>query len=184
MNKIYGNFLSVDFGDLIFSLKDLMNEFFNSAVFAGGLFTFKIIAALFSISFFVFIIVTILKIKGMRSKPEKSSANSHIEIGEFEDKWKNLSEKFRSSRVNDQKLALIEADKMLDDTLRRIGYSGESMGDRLKQLDGMNLPNINDVWEAHKIRNRVVHNPEYEPNKRDVEFSMRAYEIALRDLKA
>lgn len=184
MDKFYANLSSVDFKELAFSLNASMSDFFHSDDFIKGFFTFKIIAAAFSVLFFVFIITILIKINGLREKSEKKSKSFIPDTEEFNKKWSGVLEKSQSTRVNDQKLSLIEADKMLDDVLKRMGYAGESMGERLKQLSGAQLPNIENVWEAHKIRNRIVHNSSYEPNKRDLDFAMRAYETALRDLKA
>lgn len=62
-----------------------------------------------------------------------------------------------SSNPNDWKLAIIEADIILDDVLKEKGYVGESLGERLKSLTSIQLASLNDAWEAHKIRNRIAH---------------------------
>lgn len=62
-----------------------------------------------------------------------------------------------SSNPNDWKLAIIEADIILDDILKQNGYAGSSLGERLKSISQGELNSINDAWEAHKIRNRIAH---------------------------
>ena len=62
-----------------------------------------------------------------------------------------------SDSPNDWKLAIIEADIILDDTLKQRGYIGTSLGERLKSISGAQMKSINDAWEAHKIRNRIAH---------------------------
>lgn len=62
-----------------------------------------------------------------------------------------------SSNPNDWKLAIIEADIILDDILKQRGYVGTSLGERLKGVAPGQLDTINDAWEAHKIRNRIAH---------------------------
>ena len=62
-----------------------------------------------------------------------------------------------SDNPNDWKLAIIEADIILDDSLKQKGYLGTSLGERLKSISGAQMNTINDAWEAHKIRNRIAH---------------------------
>lgn len=62
-----------------------------------------------------------------------------------------------SDNPNDWKLAIIEADIILDDILKQRGYAGNSLGERLKSVSPQQLSTLNDAWEAHKIRNRIAH---------------------------
>jgi len=65
-----------------------------------------------------------------------------------------------SDSPNDWKLAIIEADIILDDILKKRGYAGNSLGERLKSISPQQLSTLNDAWEAHKIRNRIAHDGE------------------------
>ncbi len=62
-----------------------------------------------------------------------------------------------SDRPNDWKLAIIEADIILDELLKQRGYAGNSLGERLKSISPTQLASLQDAWEAHKIRNRIAH---------------------------
>jgi hypothetical protein len=62
-----------------------------------------------------------------------------------------------SDNPNDWKLAIIEADIILDDSLKKKGFIGGSLGERLKSLSPNQLATLNDAWEAHKIRNKIAH---------------------------
>ena len=55
------------------------------------------------------------------------------------------------------KLAILEADNMLDSILESEGYRGESIGEKLKVVDPGDLASYNDAWEAHKVRNQIAH---------------------------
>lgn len=52
---------------------------------------------------------------------------------------------------------VLEADKVLDLALTVLGVEG-SMGDKLKTV-GPRFSNINAIWQAHKLRNRIAHEP-------------------------
>jgi c-di-AMP phosphodiesterase-like protein len=62
-----------------------------------------------------------------------------------------------SSNPNDWKLAIIEADIILDDILKQQGYAGNSLGERLKSIAPSQLESLQDAWEAHKVRNNIAH---------------------------
>ena len=75
-------------------------------------------------------------------------------------------------------------DSLLNSVLQKMGFSGETIGERLKQLKSDILPNIDQVWEAHKIRNNVVHDPDYKLTLDQAKQTVAIYEKALRDLEA
>jgi hypothetical protein len=72
-------------------------------------------------------------------------------------RWENIQSLSNSYNSNDWKQAIIESDIILDEMLRKMGYSGESIGERLKQVEQSDFTTLNQAWEAHKIRNRVAH---------------------------
>jgi len=62
-----------------------------------------------------------------------------------------------SDNPNDWKLAIIEADVMLDEALKNRGFVGTTLGERLRNITPNQMDSINDAWEAHKVRNRIAH---------------------------
>lgn len=79
--------------------------------------------------------------RGVRKSDRLSDVLTHIESG----------------NPNDWKLAIIEADIILDDVLKQKGFVGNSLGERLKSISTNQLNSLNDAWEAHKVRNRIAH---------------------------
>lgn len=56
------------------------------------------------------------------------------------------------------KSALIEIDKLLDHAMKARRIKGETMGERLKNANKLFDKNLyNQIWEAHKLRNKLVH---------------------------
>jgi len=102
----------------------------------------------------------------------------------FEKKWQRIKKRMRKGWEAEAKLAIIEADNLLDELLKRMGYVGESLGERLKQLDEKVLPNINRVWDAHKIRNNIVHDPDYRLSFDRAREIIQIYEEAFKNLEA
>lgn len=71
--------------------------------------------------------------------------------------WQEIQEHAESTNPNDWKQAIIQADVLLDDTLKRMGFSGVSLGERLRSITPDTLRTIDDAWAAHKVRNQVAH---------------------------
>ncbi len=63
----------------------------------------------------------------------------------------------QSESPNDWRLAIIEADIILDGILKERGYAGSSLGERLRSITPSQLSTIDDAWEAHKVRNQIAH---------------------------
>lgn len=81
------------------------------------------------------------------------------------------------------KLAIIEADNVLDNILKSADTPGETLGERLKNLNPAQIPNLNEVWEAHKIRNRLVHEPDYSLDSQTATKTISFYEKAFKNLE-
>jgi len=79
-------------------------------------------------------------------------------------------------------LKLVEADKILDEALRLLGYSG-SLGGKLKAA-GSRFSDLNGVWWAHKLRNRAVHDLTSTPSKEEADRAVTKFRQALTDLGA
>lgn len=77
-------------------------------------------------------------------------------------------------------LKIVEADKVLDEALRLLGYAG-TLGDKLKKA-GPRFKNLDEVWKAHKLRNTLVHELQKTPKESDVRFAMAAFKKGLHDL--
>jgi hypothetical protein len=77
--------------------------------------------------------------------------------------WERIKSLIKIGGPSNLRQALISADRSLDTALRDI-FAGESMGERLKEAkDKFDRPVYNAIWEAHKLRNSVVHEAGFEP---------------------
>ncbi len=71
--------------------------------------------------------------------------------------WQVVLNHVNSESVAEWKLAILEADNMLDEILEDQGYLGETVADKLKAMDPARIASYNDVWDAHKLRNQIAH---------------------------
>ena len=78
---------------------------------------------------------------------------------------------------------VIDADKLLDEALKRKGYKGKTMGERLVAAQRA-LSNNDGVWYAHKLRNRLVHEPNVRLRRSEAKNALAGIKQGLRDLGA
>lgn len=98
--------------------------------------------------------------------------------------WLKTKARLNTGMESEYKLAVVEADSVLDETLSKMGFGGQSLGERLEKLSAVSLPNINEVKETHKARNNMIHDPNYRLNLDDAKKAIDVYEKALIDLQA
>lgn len=72
-------------------------------------------------------------------------------------RWENARDKVFTDNPSDWKLAIIEADTVLDELLTERGYVGAGIGEKLKQAEMGGFKPVQKAWEAHKIRNDIAH---------------------------
>lgn len=94
-----------------------------------------------------------------------SSASGGLNTELVKSKWAEITA-MQNSGPSGLKNALYEADKLLDYVMIAKGFSGETMGDRLKSGGGA-FTNLNAIWGAHKLRNQLAHEVEHDivPNQ-------------------
>lgn len=88
---------------------------------------------------------------------DKSKANT---LGEEEQKnwflarWNIILGYFEGDEEALWRIAILEADALLDEILKSRGYEGNNLGERLKNSK---FNTIDLAWSAHKMRNRIAH---------------------------
>jgi len=77
--------------------------------------------------------------------------------------------------------AVMDADKLLDYSLKCYGYEG-TLGEKLKMAKGR-FSDLDGVWSAHKLRNTLAHEL-VELSKDDGRHALKQFKRALNDLGA
>ncbi|HKX23892.1 MAG TPA: hypothetical protein VJM46_01520 [Candidatus Saccharimonadales bacterium] len=96
----------------------------------------------------------------------------------YRDKWAKIEQVQKMGEPGWQ-VAIIQADKLLDQALKERGFSGETMGDRLKSSHAGDK-----VWAAHKIRNRIAHEADVKLNPVMVGQALRGFKQGLKNVGA
>lgn len=97
-------------------------------------------------------------------------------------RWDQIAVHASSDNPNDWRLAIIEADIVLDEIVTRMGYRGASLGEKLKQADPSDFLTLNAAWEAHKTRNRIAHSgSDFILTQREAKRVIDLYEEVFRE---
>ena len=107
---------------------------------------------------------------------------SEIDRQFFREQWKKIEQLFGYGKEMNFKLAVIEADKLLDEALKTLNFFGATMAERLK-LASYKFPKLKHVWWAHNVRNHVVHDVRYALKHGEVKIVLRLFKQALNELK-
>lgn len=129
-------------------------------------------AAVFIIAALLFAVIGLTRQGGKRLNVEK-----------YRSKWLAIEQSLDRDRPETAHLAILNADKLVDHALKERGVHGSTMGERMKA--GHSLWSRRDaIWEAHKLRNRIAHEPDVKITHDQARRALASFKLALKDLGA
>lgn len=105
-------------------------------------------------------------------------------VRKFAKQWAKILSKLETGSEAEYKLAVIEADSLINDILEQEGYKGENLEEKLKKINKFFLPNMEELSQAHLVRNNIVYDPDYKLSLSEAKNILLIYEKALKDLEA
>jgi hypothetical protein len=99
----------------------------------------------------------------------------------FQEQWAELLARVKTPEG--MVLAVVDADKLLDHALKKHHFKGKTMGERLVSAQRM-ISDNDAVWYAHKLRNRLVHEPNVKLKKKEAQAALAGFRQGLKDLGA
>ena len=109
-------------------------------------------------------------------RPQKDLDKQH-----FRSKWRELQK--QCAKTETWPLAVIAADSLLDEALKKKRFKGKTMGERLVAAQRV-LTNNDGVWFGHKLRNQLVHQTDVALREKDIKHALIGIGQALKDLGA
>jgi len=104
-----------------------------------------------------------------------------LNTDKFTERWKDLQRHCVSRKTWPQ--AIIEADNLLDEALKKARYKGKTTGERLVAAQHT-LTSNDTVWFGHKLRKTIAGEDVRKLKKNDVLEALSGFRQALRDLGA
>lgn len=109
-------------------------------------------------------------------RPKKELDRSY-----YRTKWRELQK--QCAKAETWALAVIAADSLLDEALKRRRFKGKTMGERLVSAQ-RSLTDNDGVWFGHKLRNQLVHQTDVPLREKDIKHALLGIGQALKDLGA
>lgn len=106
-----------------------------------------------------------------------------LDVEKYRSSWLSIEQSLNRDDPNSLQMAVLNADKLLDQALRDRNISGNTMGERMKQLQ-KTWTNANAVWTAHKLRNHIAHESDARVNYDAARRALGAFKQALKDVGA
>ncbi|PIR45515.1 MAG: hypothetical protein COV09_01050 [Candidatus Vogelbacteria bacterium CG10_big_fil_rev_8_21_14_0_10_50_13] len=154
---------------------DLLNSLVKSIIWS----------VLVSILLIIGMIYFISRIRDIRREEKIKFASvlpSDLEAKTYRnEQWDNLLKYLESENSSDWKLAILEADKLLDKMVEKMGYPGANLGERLRVIEPSDFLTLQEAWEAHKIRNRIAHEAQYQLTEHEARKTIGLYEKVFRE---
>lgn len=72
-------------------------------------------------------------------------------------RWHYILTLIESPNESDWRVAIIEADTMLEEVLRGKGFEGETVSELLEGARSSGYATIQNAWDAHLVRNQIAH---------------------------
>jgi hypothetical protein len=130
--------------------RGIWKSFVFSIVIVGGLITVVLLVGL------VYVTLRTNQIRAREARRIRDAIPKSIAPLKNE-RWERVTENVHSENPNDWRLAIIEADVMLDELITGMGYYGGTLGEKLKTIAHGDMRSLESAWEAHKVRNQIAH---------------------------
>lgn len=161
----------------------MINNFIN--FFTEKLLFFQIISLFISTILLGFIIYFIAKLNIIGEKIE-----SFIDVLGAKDiskrrtlkAWKRIQKRLKTGELNQLKLAILEADRVLYEILKMIDYQVKNFDEILEKITEIQLSNIKEIRHVHKLRHRIASEPDFQISANEVEMAIEIYKKAFQEL--
>lgn len=138
-----------------------------------------------------FLGLTIYSVMRLRERKKKNDdkyfelirhAETAHKDGTNNERWQAIVKHIKSDNSTDWRIAIIEADNMLDQLTVKLGLVGADLGERLKNTNPNHFKNLDNAWEAHKVRNRIAHEGlSYNLSYREAKKTIELYESVFKE---
>lgn len=156
-------------------------EFYNSS-FAT---TIKIFLGIYSIVLIVDIVLLLI-LRGMGADIRTLIKGVDMPVAsrsKMMNRWQKIVNRLDTSSEAQYKIAILEADKFVDEILEGISHKGENMTEKLEKMHPGQLENMAELARAHKIRNEIIQNKNFSVDEKTARQAVAIYENVLKEFE-
>lgn len=165
--------------DIITLVQANFNDFLQSYFFAA----LKIFFGIYSIVL-ILNIVLILSFRNLGNILKQGTYGTEfvpsLSQSVMKKRWTKIEERLRGNNVSEYKVAILEADSLVDGVLTDIGYVGADMAQKIEQLRVLQPEDAAVLDEAHQIRNRIVFEQDFQIDHTQSEKTLNIYKSYLK----
>ncbi len=132
--------------------------------------------------FFIVILIFglgLLLLIGVRTRKRPKSVNSQFTEGEYQ----KIKDALNSKDLAKVRGAVLTADKLVDYLLKAKGFSGDTLALKVKSARKELGDTYEKFWDAHRTRNRLVHEIENEVRFNEAKEALKKYKEVIEKLK-
>lgn len=153
-----------------------------------SLFPIKVVFILFSAFFFLIIVYfmftsTFFKYKFILDLTDFFNIEP-AGVRRIRIRWEAIQKRLGVGSESELKLAIIEADGLFNDVLNDKGFAGKTFEEKISQVKKVQIPNTDVILENHKIRNNIVHDPNFRLTQEQTKKVLDTYERAIKDVES
>ncbi|NCU41742.1 MAG: hypothetical protein EOM19_03385 [Candidatus Moranbacteria bacterium] len=161
----------------------------------------SLVGILWNSSFFVFIkfllavytlvlladLIMLLVLRGLGQDIRKDRYGADMPVAYKKattKQWLSVEKHLSGHSSQDWKIAVLEADKIVEDILNKVGFSGENFRERIENVHPDSLEKREELLRAHSVRNAIIKDSDYVLEKGEARETVQIYEEFLKDWEA
>jgi len=166
--------------DIFGALPSAYNSFLQSAFFHY----LKIFSAFVSILLFIDVVLLLSK----RVRTDIMIAlygmpTSRFKKAKYIPKWEAIKSRLAAGSVAGGKIAIIEADKLLDEALGRLGFVGKNASDKIEAVKPGQLVGVEELRNVRSLYHKIMEDPGHEASLEEIKLALLAYERFFRGIE-
>ncbi len=96
-------------------------------------------------------------------------------------RWQEIENLLKKPGEMNYKIAVLEADKLLDYALKSMAMPGKDLAERIR-FASFKFNKLKRIWWAHGVRNQLVHEPSFHLNYGIAKKAIRDFKRALKEI--
>ncbi|MFA6183802.1 MAG: hypothetical protein WC682_01730 [Parcubacteria group bacterium] len=157
----------------------------NSFLGSGFFWFIKFILAIYVVVLFVDIVLLLI-VRGLGGDLRnvvKGAPMPLVSKKKMQRTWQEIENRLKTKSISQYKVAILEADKLVDEVLMNIGFGGVNMKERLEKANVNQVEEIDNLIEAHEIRNKIIQDDNFHVDKTEAARVIELYREFLDNME-